>query len=377
MSDFTYGRAVKEDRQEIVDFANLVFSQAKRPHDFKALLPKTYADGVPGIEDWRYVAKAGGKIVGLVACRPTPMVYGDRTLDCGFVGTVSVHPYHRGEGHMKALMALMLREERKKGRDMLMLGGQKQRYEYFGFEKGGVCVHIRVTANNLRHRARDLDASRVRFEPVTAEDTALLGSLKAMADSQVIHGVREEANFLHTMHSWSSPFDAVYVDGELEGYVMGRVLETVLKREENLPLVLKALFAKESLREATLSVSPAHRERIALLSPIAEDVSVTASDMLQVFSWPKVLEAFLALQSRVRPLEDGRKVFRTEGAPAFAVTVEHGVPEAAQTDAPADIVLPPADMHRLFFDVPNLVLPTPLPASWTPLPFWISDADTF
>ena len=57
MSDVTYSRAGKEDRQEMIDFANLVFSQAREPHDFKALLPKTYADGVQGIEDWHYIAK--------------------------------------------------------------------------------------------------------------------------------------------------------------------------------------------------------------------------------------------------------------------------------------------------------------------------------
>ncbi|MBR2662804.1 MAG: GNAT family N-acetyltransferase [Clostridia bacterium] len=378
MSDVTYSRAGKEDRQEMIDFANLVFSQAREPHDFKALLPKTYADGVQGIEDWHYIAKSQGRIVGLVACRPTPMVYGDRTLDCGFVGTVSVHPYHRGEGHMKALMTLMLQEERRKGRDMLMLGGQKQRYEYFGFEKGGVCVRMDVTARNLRHTAKDLDISRVRFQTVAAEDTELLRRLKAMADSQIIHGVREESDFLRIMHSWSSPFRAVWLDGELEGYVMGCVREAVLRHEEALPLVLKALLAEEACSEASFSLSPAHAQRIAVLSPIAEEVSVTVSDMLQVFNWPKVIEAFLALQARIRPLEDGQKTFLPKGSPAFTVAVRDGVPSVKkEEEQPADFALVPLAMHRLFFDVPNLIRPTGLPASWSPLPFWISDADTF
>ena len=377
MSDLTYSRAAKEDRQEIIDFANLVFSQAHKPHDFKALLPKTYADGIQGTEEWHYIAKSKGKIVGLVACRPTPMVYGDRTLDCGFVGTVSVHPYHRGEGHMKALMALMLQEERKKGRDMLMLGGQRQRYGYFGFENGGVCVHICLTASNLRHAAGDLDPARVRFQTVTAEDPDLIRRLKALADSQVIHGVREEADFLHIMHSWNSPFEAVWVDGELEGYVMGRVQEIVLKHEDTLLLVLKALAAKEGRKEICLSLSPAHARRLAILSPVAEEVSVSASDMLQVFNWPKVVETFLALQARIRPLEDGQKTFLPEGGAAFTVTVHGGVPSVKAEDRPADFRLSPLAMHRLFFDVSNLVRPTGLPASWSPLPFWISDADTF
>ncbi len=377
MSDLFYGRASKADRQEILDFANLVFSQADSPHDFRALLPKTYAEGVPGIEDWHYVAKSGGRIVGLVACRPTPMVFGDRTLDCGFVGTVSVHPYHRGQGHMKALMALMLLEESKKGRDLLLLGGQRQRYNYFGFEQGGLRVRMRVTARNLKHTLRSPDLSRVRFQAVTASDDALLGRLKALADSQVIHGVREQAAFLDIMHSWASPFDAVWVDGELEGYVMGRVLEAVLRHEALLPLVLQALFARDGSREAVFSLSPLHTGRIAVLSPIAEEVSVTDCGMLRVLSWPRVLEAFLALRARLAPLEDGRKTFLPAGGTAFTVTVRGGVPSVTPGGEKADFALSTLEMQRLFFGIKNLLLPNSLPASWSPLPFWISEADTF
>ncbi|MBQ6646260.1 MAG: GNAT family N-acetyltransferase, partial [Clostridia bacterium] len=105
MAQTVYTNGAPGEMPEIIDFINYVFSQAHVPHDFKALLPKVYGDDAPlGVERFHFLAKQDGKIVGCVACRPTELIFGDQTLSCGFVGSVSVHPYHRGEGHMKRLM---------------------------------------------------------------------------------------------------------------------------------------------------------------------------------------------------------------------------------------------------------------------------------
>ena len=73
MLDTQYVLGTPADRDDIIDFANYVFSQAHVPHDFKKLLPKTYADGVEGIEQWHFLAKQNGKIRGMVACKPLTM----------------------------------------------------------------------------------------------------------------------------------------------------------------------------------------------------------------------------------------------------------------------------------------------------------------
>ena len=151
-----------------------------------------------------------------------------------------------------------------------------------------------------------------------------------------------------------------------------------MRHEENLPLILKALMERENLKQLSLSMNPAQAPRIVVMSPIAEDVSISCADMLQVFHWGKVIETFLALQARIRPIEDGEKTFLTEGGPSFTVTVRGGVPTVREEEGrAADFALPAMEMQRLFFDVTNLVRLAGLPASWGPLPFWISDADTF
>ena len=64
---------------------------------------------------------------------PLSLLVAGKPLRAAGIGTVSVHPYARGEGHMKKLMHMTLEECRENGADLAMLGGQRQRYEYFGF----------------------------------------------------------------------------------------------------------------------------------------------------------------------------------------------------------------------------------------------------
>ena len=63
----------------------------------------------------------------MVAMLPLRMHVLSDVLQLGFVGTVCVHPYARGEGHMKHLMADLLADAKRRGLDLLVLGGQRYR----------------------------------------------------------------------------------------------------------------------------------------------------------------------------------------------------------------------------------------------------------
>lgn len=163
-----YRLSLPSEWDDVVDFANFVFSQAHRPHDFKTLLPKVYADGAPEIAR-HFVAVRGGRIRAMVADCLQELRLGDRTLRAGMVGTVSVHPYSRGEGHMKKLMAMMIDDAQQSGLDLLILGGQRQRYGYFGFDNFGCTPHYTLTDASVRHGCAGVDASGISFSELTAE----------------------------------------------------------------------------------------------------------------------------------------------------------------------------------------------------------------
>ena len=111
----TYGPGCAADRAAIIDFINYVFSQAHRPHDFMRLIPKTYGDPGEAFENWHFLAKSEKGIRACIAVRPFELLAAGESLPAGFVGSVSVHPYARGEGHMKQLMPMVIEHAKEKG----------------------------------------------------------------------------------------------------------------------------------------------------------------------------------------------------------------------------------------------------------------------
>jgi predicted N-acetyltransferase YhbS len=274
MNNTEYLVASPADRDDCLDFGNFVFSQAHAPHDFKQLLPKVYGDNVNcAVEAKHFIARRDGRIRAMVACLPTVMHYLDRTLNIGFVGTVSVHPYARGEGHMKRLMADMYADAQAQGYDMLALGGLRQRYGYFGFNAAGVCLSFNVTSTNLRHCTAELDCSDVTLTDLTEERPDEVDFAYALSQSRPIVGERTRERFLDIVHSWKCRCRLIRIGGEPVGYIMDRAVEVVLKDENLLPKVLKALFAADGLNSVDIAAAPCEKERIAVLSALCESNS--------------------------------------------------------------------------------------------------------
>lgn len=376
MLDTQYVLGTPADHDDIVDFGNYVFSQAHVPHDFKQLLPKAYADGVEGIEQWHFLAKQNGRIRAMVACKPLTMHVLDKTLHYGSVGTVSVHPYSRGEGHMKVLMSLMIADSRAKNYDMLFLGGQRQRYNYFGFEQAGLGVKCLLSATNVRHALRDVDASGVTFSELTEERPEEVDYACRLTQTQQLHGERPRGEFLAIMHSWKSCCRLICVDGRMAGYIMGDGRELVLEEESLLPRVLKALFEQEPERESLQMLVPVYcTERVHFLARLCEGVSVKPVELINVLNWKNVLEAFFLLKAGYTTLEDGEACIRVDNQ-TVTIRVKDGVPAVSEGgENPTE--MEHLEAQRLFFGVEQTVLPDQRYKNWLPLPFYISTADTF
>ena len=78
----------------------------------------------------------------MVGCFSLQLYVGVNRLNVAGISTVSVHPYSRGKGYMKALMTKALEGSRKAGVDMIVLSGLLQRYEHFDFAVCGIVINI-------------------------------------------------------------------------------------------------------------------------------------------------------------------------------------------------------------------------------------------
>jgi predicted acetyltransferase len=145
-----FEKAAHADYEDVIDFGNFVFSQAHVPHDFPVILPKLYKreyfmDGV------HYIAREEGRIKAAVGSYPLEMKVAGDTLPGMGIGMVSVHPYCRSRGFMKVLMGMAAEDMKSGGMAFSCLGGQRQRYEYFGYTPAGLSCCFECTAANIRH----------------------------------------------------------------------------------------------------------------------------------------------------------------------------------------------------------------------------------
>ena len=374
---FTYRKATPEEMPELLDLANYVFSQASVPHDFAKLLPKVYGPDAPYDAAEQFIAKRDdGRIRALVALRHMMLTMPGDALHVGFVGTVSVHPYSRGEGHMKQLMALMTDQARQQNVDLLVLGGQRQRYQYFGFEKGGYRYQFRITGNNVRHALRDVPADDITFADMRTCTAEQLDMAYALYTRKAVRIDRAKEHFVDILRSWANEACIVLKSGEMIGYVAGNGMEIELTEESLLPAVIKAMMAQRSLKDVTIYTSPWETERVASLAAFAEGWSINHPDMVHVLNWQHTLQALLTLRAQYMPLADGRCVIAIDGT-AYEISVTDGIPSVQETDAPAQLALTGMEAQQLLFGMERFTMPHPLFANWLPLPMNIAAADAF
>ena len=99
-----YRLAKPEEWEDCIELANYVFSTAHRPHDFEQLIPRVYQAGPEMARIHRVAVAENGRLRAEIAVLPQQMAAGGKLLRAGYVGSVSVHPKARGEGHMKRLL---------------------------------------------------------------------------------------------------------------------------------------------------------------------------------------------------------------------------------------------------------------------------------
>ena len=282
-----YRLARPQEEADVLDFINMVFSMHSQPHDFAALLPKVYAH--PGFARYHYVAVEDGHIRGTVALLPlTLRVEENCALKAGYIGSVAVHPYSRGAGHMKALMRMALTDAEAQGYDLLALGGRRQRYAYFGFEKGGQRLTFSLNSDNVRHAMADVDEDAVRIREVTDAQDTVLDDVWQLSRRQMLTCERDRERLLDIFHSWHN---ALYVledarqDGTFLGYLNAsgdQICELALLDERRLAETLKAWMRGRA--KAGITVLMYQRVRASYLKSIAENYTVTDAHMLRVIN---------------------------------------------------------------------------------------------
>lgn len=374
-------KGTEKDRQDIIDFGDLVFSKSSRPHDFQSLLPKLYGP-LSQFEPLHYLVKEDGKIRAMICILPMEYQVESKLLKINGVGTVSVHPAARSRGYMKKLMTWALEDMEAEGYDFSVLGGQRQRYEYFGYSPIGTRLRYTVTRDNLRHRYAGRNFAPLLLRPMEERDVP---DCCALYEQQPIRVRRSQKEFLSVLRSWTATPWVVEKNGSIVGYFCcnGNLLPEILLQDSTLlPDLLHAFFQQPGMpSEAILILPEWDLSFTPELGRLAESIRAEADHNYRIFHFATVVQAFLQIKAGYTPLPDGQLTIMIEGGETLSIEVKKGVPSVQNAGPTPDaLVLSPLQAQRLMFtregwrEIPQAAVSS-LVRSWFPLPLLTPEQD--
>ena len=377
-----YRLAGPQDMDGIIDFANMVFSMLRVPHNFEEMLPKVYA--APNLQpEIHIVAEEEGRLCGCLGLLVYPLRVAGETLRVGYLGTMAVHPRVRGRGTMGTLMEKQIERGKEMGLDMLLLGGQRQRYGRHGYETVGATVGYSISAANVRHAMTDVDGEGLDFTPMTQADVPFARSLY---DAQLVAGARTEGNFLDAVKSYREKPYAVSKGGEALGYLVtsqdgGRISEILMKDSAFILPAIKGYMQANGLRSLRVDAAPYNVTLNSLLAPLCEGFTISPNCMLRMLNPERVIAAYMKLKAALQPLEDGRLTLGCGEAGAVEIAVTGGEVSVRKTEEAPQLALSDQQAAMLLFGFNRFAVAAEAkeaaPGSWFPLPLHIPEPDSF
>ena len=371
-------RLTPADFEEAMDVLNFSFG-FEHPHNFETLLPVLYHPGAEAMS-WNWALREEGSIRAIVGVFPLTWKLGDATLRIAGVGGVSCHPRYRKRGFMGQLMRHCVEAMREEGYPLSWLGGQRQRYGYYGYEKCGINYQLSLAPNNVRHVFGDGDLG-IEFRPLERQDRTHLQGVIGLHDAQPIRGVRPRERFYNMLLSWyHKPHIAISPDSRMIGYVVAngngdRITEILAVNEGEPELQIAAAWVQQH-GEATFDLAPSNR-LLPKLAAVCGGMSVHSSGNWQIFDWAAALDALLKAQCTLIPLIDGAVVIEIADYGKVLLEVAGGSARCIRSDAAPALQTDAFTAMRLLFGPlpPATVLALPQAAAaleqWCPLPlFW-------
>lgn len=317
-----YRKARAEEAADILDFINYVFSQAHRPHDFKKFNPAMYGGDYPFWKE-HYVAVRDGRIKATLSVSKRESDCAGVHLTRAHIGQVSVHPYERGEGHMKHLMRMADEDMAAAGYDYAELNGLRQRYQYFGYTQGNVRYMLDVTPTNIRHTLGEA-APRLIWQ-----DGRLLDG------EGVQHGALNGGRLTLDDYSLAADACAAYLSAT----------------------------GADSLR---LSVAPYETACLRAIGAFCENTTLQTTMQYRVYHFDRVLLAGLGLRAAAGLLPDGEATLNVEGE-AWHMVCKDGKATVEPGDPAAAPMLTKMQAQDLMFSPLSRALYPDMPAEWFPI----------
>lgn len=375
------------DHDELMGFLGRAYQETQ---PFNHIFPSLYQ---PTDEHMGclWAQRRDGRLAAVAGLFPIRLLNRDDVLEIAGVGGVAVDPQCRNQGLMRRLVAHLRSRIVECGYPVSYLGGQRQRYRYWGWERCGTVYQFSISPANIKHEPESLGPrSHVISEMSADELSQARQPIQRLRERCAVRCAREHSpleNYLR--FRGATVLRAHTADAAWSGYAAfdpGRCeLHEVAALGPDAALALVGGAAARCCGDRCLTAlvpTYADRATIQAIGGVAETSEITHGGNWQVFDWPETVRFMLAVQLRARPLPRGSIIVAVRGEPsAMEIAVREDGATCAWSDAEPAIVADACTMARLLFGPlpPAAVIPLPPAASlleaWCPLPLGLGRLD--
>ena len=379
--EITKGFGTKNDEKELIKTLNEVFF-SEEDIDFLFLLPKLYKEQYNPAEN-NIILKEDGVIKAAVGCYPVNVTVAGKKLRIMGIGNVAVTTDCRRKGYMIDLMNMSLEHMIAEGYDYSLLGGQRQRYEYFGYVPAGNGMNFTINKGNISRIRNGNTETDFTFEALDENNADAIAKIKALYDNSPFRAERKEEEMFDILRSWGCKPYVVYCGGEFKGYFVmkkGYLAEVkAVNTEDLLDIILCIIKASEN-ESVNFTVPVYDTETCDFMSKRACGMSLCHVEQLNIFNYANFIEAFLTVKAERMNLCSGTLNVLVHGYAKdekLAITVDGKNVTVAETDATPDVELDNLEAIAFFagqYAAKRLSLPA-FAQNWFPVDFFMYGLD--
>lgn len=334
------------------------------------------ADRLPFVYDRNHperhaIIRQDDQIIAHAAAVPQRLAVDGGEVDCPGIGGVATDPRYRGNGYMTQLLDFWLDHI---DAPLVELGGDRERYERFGWENGGREYRYRLTARSAPNE--DLDAHIQRYDGRDDQ----LDTLRRLHAEEPLRVIRSQARSARVYRRRGT--ETLLVDGDDAAYVsFDRTRSESSLREfggsrVGVTSLLSAIFDRYALDAISVRTPPHHP-----LNPLFREWStywqVTPLRKLNIRDLVGVLSGFTSqLSARLTDadIEPGRVILGIDDDRASLDFDGTSATVEPTSDTP-DISLSRREMVLLLFGYPEQLHTLrdqhPILAAGCPLSYYI------
>jgi predicted N-acetyltransferase YhbS len=225
---------------------------------------------------WTYIILENGKIVSHVGLYPIETRTAGVSINIAGIGGVSTASQYRGKGYMSRLMNHIILEMRRIGYPVSWLGGDRQRYNSFGYDQASPVFHLRFSNRSLAwHKIETSPIDEVMGDEALETVRQFFTTQECYARRPHLdrHLQRTDLRFFITKDGY-----AILV-GQERNHI--RILELVSKSGNEVSII-KALLDWNYGDYADWTLSLWDKTRLARLARFTADVTAGYSGMYRI-----------------------------------------------------------------------------------------------